>query len=620
MLKYFSRVPEVGYDIETTSDEKKERAVRPYGEGARLLSIAISSGSKTLSLALEHEESGWSSKQLAELYVILTKFFNDKEGPIKIAHNLSFEAEWLAHLWGDSILYENRWGDTMAQAYVLGGRPGSLNLDACCEQHLGLPIKSLMSLDTKNLANEPIEKVLRYNGYDACGTFYLHQAQALLLDKRELQSVYATQVRRVPTLVRAQIKGVCIDQDEVLVKRRELERTISSLLIELREFAEIKKYEANYRSFNPDSNAHCVTLFRDMLKRPEGNRGDDNYSTDAAVLEQIDLPICYVIIAYREAAKLLSTYVEGVEAKSKKFVWPDGKIHTTYSTAFVSTRRLSSSFPNMQNWPSRKQAHIKSQVVAPPGYKFVALDYGQIEFRVAAMASQDTNLIDALWNKHDVHLVWGERVEQMYPKALKWAVDANPTKKGMKALRQETKNKFVFPAIYGAGYKSISENFHVPESIIKVLLEEFFEEFPGVKLWHKLQRDFYKSKGYVELLTGFRRYEMIEKGNAVINTTMQGTASDIVVDAMDRISELSYIEKMPDLQPILNIHDDISWYLKERTVEDYLEEIVYQMLDCPFDFINVPLVVEVEVGNNWFDKQAIGEFSSDELGIHHRAA
>lgn len=620
-LKLFNKESFVGYDIETDSDEdSKDRSLRPYGDGAKLLSISISNGEKTLCIGLGHQETSWSAKQREELTSLLVRFFTNKEGPVKVAHNLSFEVEWLAVLWGDSVFYENRWGDTMAQAYVLGSLPGSLNLNACCEQHLGLPLKSLVRLNVQHLADEPIEKVLRYNGFDACATYHLYEAQSKLLCDQNLLDVYDTQVRRIPTLVRTQVKGVLIDQAENAIKHADLTKAIDVLLRELREFPEIKEYEANFRSFNPGSHANCVTLFKDMLKRPEGNRGKDGYSADEKVLEQIGLPVGNTILRYRETAKLLSTYVEGVAADSKKFVWDDGRIHTNYNSLFVATRRLSSSNPNLQNWPARKHAHVKSQVTAPPGYKFVALDYGQIEFRVAAMASRDPALIEALWNRYDVHMVWAEKIQRLYPKAMEWAKKFNPGKDGMKSLRQETKNKFVFPAIYGAGGKSMSENFHIPRLIIDQLLEEFFDTFPGVKAWHEAQRKFYRDHGYVELLTGFRRHELMEKENAVINTTTQGTASDIVIDAMDRISEYSYQDDLPDLQPILNVHDDISWYLHESSLDDYLEQIVYQMLDCSFDFINVPLVVEVAVGENWYNKQPIGEFASDDLGIHHLAA
>lgn len=619
-LSMFNKEPFIGFDIETDSEEDgKDRTLRPYGDGAKLLSISISNGAKTLCIGFGHQETGWSSKQREELTSLLVRFFTNKEGPVKIAHNLSFEIEWLAVLWGDAVFYGSRWGDTMAQAYVLGSLPGALNLNACCEQHLGLPLKSLVRLNVQHLADEPIEKVLRYNGFDACATYCLYRAQDKLLCSQGLLGVYDTQVRRIPTLVRTQVKGVLVDQDENAVKHADLTKAIEVILRELREFPEIQEYETNFRSFNPGSHANCVTLFKDMLKRPEGNRGKNGYSADEKVLEQIGLPVGNTILRYRETAKLLSTYVEGVAADSKKFVWDDGRIHTNYNSLFVATRRLSSSSPNLQNWPARKHAHIKSQVIAPPGYKFVALDYGQIEFRVAAMASRDSTLVEALWNRYDVHLVWAEKIQRAYPKAMKWAEKFNPGKDGMKSLRQETKNKFVFPAIYGAGSKSMSENFHIPRFIVDDLLAEFFETFPGVRSWHKAQREFYQVHGYVELLTGFRRHELFEKENAVINTTTQGTASDIVVDAMDRISEFSYKEDIPDLQPILNVHDDISWYLLEEFLDEFLEEIVYQMLDCSFDFINVPLVVEVSVGENWYNKQPIGEFASDDLGIHHLA-
>jgi DNA polymerase I-like protein with 3'-5' exonuclease and polymerase domains len=129
-----------------------------------------------------------------------------------------------------------------------------------------------------------------------------------------------------------------------------------------------------------------------------------------------------------------------------------------------------------------------------------------------------------------------------------------------------------------------------------------------VKDWQETQIDFYNKYGYVECLTGRRRRGPLSV-NKVLNSPIQGTAAEIVMDAMCRLSELNDWE----LQPEINIHDDLTWVrVPEKKVETIAEKIITVMLDVPFDWVNVPITVEASVGDNWMEMDEFGAFSSDE--------
>ena len=286
----------------------------------------------------------------------------------------------------------------------------------------------------------------------------------------------------------------------------------------------------------------------------------------------------------------------------------DGLVHTVFNTVFTATGRLSSSSPNVQNYPIRDSPWVRKMFVAPQGHKFMKLDYGQIEARVIAMMSKDKVLSAALWEKYDIHLDWAEKFSKVKPSLLDSKLDK---KVAMKKLRSRIKSLVVFAAFYGSGSPSISKSLGMSLKETEKLLDEFWKEFSGVRTWQqKLRRD-YEKNGYVQCLTGRRRRAPLDY-TKLINTPVQGTASDIVVDAMSRLSMLSTRTKQPQYQAVMNIHDDLSFYLPVNSIDKDMEVIIDTVLKCPFDFVDVPLSVEVSVGDNWFSMSEVGTFFSNE--------
>jgi DNA polymerase-1 len=307
-----------------------------------------------------------------------------------------------------------------------------------------------------------------------------------------------------------------------------------------------------------------------------------------------------LILEFRGITKKISTYLEPM----KDYVMPkDNRIHTNFNPFDTSTGRLSSDSPNLQNLPNKTGKEIRKMFTAPEGQWIVSSDYGQIEARIIGVASQDEAFCDALWNDYDVHMKWAEIIANEYPKVIGGSQFLSD-KKAMKSFRAKVKNLWVFPAFYGASPFSIAKGIGVPIEIVQDVFSEFWKTFKGVKRWQKWLLNRYDQLGYVETLTGRRRRAPLSM-NAILNSAIQGTASDICVDAMCRLDKLGY-------DVIMNIHDDVTCYIPDDTLEESIQEIAQEMCAVPFKWINVPISIEISAGLNWYEQEEVGTFKSTE--------
>lgn len=613
--------PRVGIDIETS-------ALRPYGAEACLATCSVSTGRETLAFPVDHP-NGWPPKLRRAINVLLYDFIVQSHE--KVAHNLQFELEWFSVKYGAHIARATTWGDSMAAAHTLDERFGALNLGACTLQRFGFNVKALSNIDTSRIMQYPLAKVLPYNGMDSkwCLLSLEDYLDELQREPRLMQE-YERKISLAPTLVRSQVRGIHVDLDFATQQLSVLNEERQRALRLLSHAVEVKKFEAlKGRPFSPTSDDDVVVLVRDVMRRDEGQLEDGRYSCDESVLSSIPIEAGIApaqVLALRAANKLAGTYIEPLlnqdPDKGKVLVYPDGLLHTIYNAMVAETGRLSSEDPNNQNWPKRKRKEIRGVIVTPDGtFVFVAVDYGQIEARVVGMVSGDKNLVDALWTDFDIHMHWAERVTQRYPSVKDWIVatfDVDWDAKGMKTLRQEMKNKWVFPQFFGASWRSCAANLHLPDDVARDMQTEFWDQFAGVKRWQNRTVQAYEKNLYVETLTGRRRRGALSL-NQIINTPIQGTAADIVTDAMTRLSVDSEVLDRPQLQPPLNVHDDLTFYIPKVTLERDVEHIAFQMCNCPFDFVNVPLLVEVSVSRHrWSGLEEVGVYRSDVLGIHKR--
>jgi uracil-DNA glycosylase family 4 len=603
----------VGVDIETSS-------LRPYRENTRLLSLAVSAKDRTLAFPYHHPKAKWTFGQSAKLYDLIGAFLRS---PVrKTVHNLPFELEWFGARFGLDTLRAGEWDDSQSQAAILDERVGAkprgddrqsmgaecFGLGFLTRQYFGINIKDLTDIDVKHIIDAPLQDMLLYNGVDAKYHRLLYLAQRERLKREGLQDFYTFHKRRLPTIVLTQLKGIPLDNKEAVRQEKALGTQLITAGQAIQDDEAAQRFKKQYREqFNPLSNNDCVKLLRDVLKSDAGVLKNGKYSATKSVLTALDHPIGKKILAYKEPAKLLSTYIW---TKDSPIVYPDGMLHPILNANFAESGRLSSEDPNEQNFPKRNDEgkKIRKQIRAPNGHTLFSVDYGQIEARCIAMASCDKVFVKALREDYDVHGEWARKIANVYPKRIGGEKNLdNP--KVMKEYRQVVKGGWVFALFFDAQLATAARQVGVPEELLRDLYDEFWATFAGVKQWQNDLKKSFAKKGYVETLMGRRRRAPLSP-NQVVNTSIQGLAADIVVDGMDRLSETGDW----DLQPILQIHDDLTSLFPEDRFEKLARTKIDTLLTVKYDFLNVPLVVEASVGTNLYAMEEVATYSSQPWG------
>ncbi|MDD3860828.1 MAG: DNA polymerase, partial [Bacteroidales bacterium] len=307
-------------------------------------------------------------------------------------------------------------------------------------------------------------------------------------------------------------------------------------------------------------------------------------------------PIINEILEYRSVNKLLNTYVDVLPSLVNS---KTGKIHTSYNQAVTSTGRLSSNNPNLQNIPIREDRGRelrRSFIASGNDYVFFSADYSQIELRLMAHMSKDTNMLDA-FNKFslDIHTATAAKI---------FKVSESEVSREMRA-KAKTAN---FGIIYGISAFGLGQRLNIPGKEAKILIDNYFETFPGVKSFMDNCIAIAREKEYVETIFGRHRYlPDINSKNAVvrgfaernaINAPIQGSAADIIKLAMVNISNRFKKEYIKS-KMILQVHDELNFdvykselELVSQVVKDEMQNVVK---------LSVPLIVETGVGTNWLD-------------------
>lgn len=631
LLTKFSRIMEAleiaktwefyGIDLETNG-------IRPYTADAKILTCAISNYEQTFAFPLRHRQAAWKRNELRDVEASLRSLLLSGGKPI--AHNSKFEQEWLSFFFGPGVVHEVDWQDTMAQAYVLDERAGAKGLENVSVLMLGMNVKNLRTrsgriVNVKKLDDEQLEDVLDYNAYDSKYVYPIYHIQAERLEAEGLTGVYEMMNTRAGPFALAQQAGVQPDTRVASLFHKEYEGKITKIERAIQKekdvVAYVKKTDKPFLSTSPKALLnllHHELGFKECIVSTDKRSGKTKLSTGEEVLKQIDHPLSKLILELRGYSKLDSTYIVPL-LEGGKHIWEDGLIHTSYNHLLTSTGRTSSEEPNLQNFPYRtdEARRIREVLVAEKDKWLVAFDYGQIEARVIAMASKCPVLTKALWEGYDIHGEWTQRIADAYPQRIGGKKMLHD-KAALKAFRERVKNLWTFPLFYGSVLDSVAKGLEVPAKVLSPLYDEFWEMFDAVHEWQEKLRKFYRKHGYVEALTYRRRHGPLSQ-NEIVNTPVQGTASDIVVDASIRLSRMAYEQENPALQWRLNVHDDLSFYISDKSLEDDIQLIGKTMVTPTFGFINVPLVVEVAVGKNWGEMEEVAKISSADFG-HTRGA
>ena len=355
-------------------------------------------------------------------------------------------------------------------------------------------------------------------------------------------------------------------------------------------------YEMAGEEFNINSTKQLGEILFEKKKLPVIKKTKNGYSTDVDVLEKLkgEDPIIEEILDYRQLMKLNSTYVEGL----KPYINPVTKrIHSFFHQTITATGRISSTEPNLQNIPTRFELGKQVRKIFEPeeGKVFIDADYSQIELRVLAHMSNDTHMVQAFKNDEDIH-------KQAASKVFKTPIE-EVTKE------QRTSAKAVnFGIVYGISDFGLGEQLGISRKQAKKYIDEYLEEYAGIKKYMENITEEAKEKGYVETLFHRRRYipEIQSKNymvrqfgaRAAMNTPIQGTAADIMKIAMINVYK-KIQEKGLGAKIVLQVHDEMMIEAPVNEVEE-VKSILKEEMENAVS-LNVPLIAEISEAKNWYD-------------------
>ena len=388
-------------------------------------------------------------------------------------------------------------------------------------------------------------------------------------------------------LASMEVLGVRVDSDGIRAFGKSLEADISEL--------EQRIYLLAGKQFNINSSKQLGEVLFEDLGLPRGKKNHRGFSTSAEVLEDLVPihPIAQDILDYRTLTKLRSTYVDGLLEE----VCPDGRVRSEFKQTETRTGRISSSNPNMQNIPVRKELgrNMRKFFIAAEGKTLLDADYSQIELRVLASMSGDENMRDAFLSGADIHTRTASQVFGL-PEDF---VDPN-MRRAAKAVN--------FGIIYGIGAFSLSKDINCSVAEADRYIKNYLGTYPKIDKFMNDTVEFAQKNGYVTTLFGRRRYipELKASNNnlrsfgkrAAMNAPIQGTAADIIKIAMIRVYRRLKEEKL-DAKLILQVHDELIVETSESCREEAAKVLSEEMQKAVE--LSVPLTADVNAGRSWYD-------------------
>ena len=392
----------------------------------------------------------------------------------------------------------------------------------------------------------------------------------------------------VEVLAEMQWNGMNIDVNELDDYGQELKDRLEVLTQEI--------YELCGEEFNINSTKQLGEILFEKLRLPTVKKTKSGYSTDVDVLEKLrdEHPVIEKLLEYRQLMKLNSTYVEGM----KPYINPKTKrIHSFFHQTITATGRISSTEPNLQNIPTRFELGKQLRKVFKPaeGCLYIDADYSQIELRVLAHISNDEHMVQAFINGEDIH-------KQAASKVFNIPID-EVTKE------QRSSAKAVnFGIVYGISDFGLGEQLGISRKKAKQYIDQYLEQYSGIKEFMNDVVEKAKETGYVETLFKRRRYIPELKSNnymvrqfgqrAAMNTPIQGTAADIMKIAMINVLKELKNRNMKS-KIVLQVHDEM---MIEATLDevDEVKDLLKKCMESAIK-LNVPLIAEVSEATNWYD-------------------
>ena len=615
LLMRVREVPFIAFDTETVPEPGAPATIDAMRAVLVGLSIAVAPGEAYYlpfahrhddgsgNLALLSGDAGIAGRRLnagVEPPVNLPAFDSEAMAPLramledatvkKLAQNAKYDVLVLR---GAGVRLAGLEFDTMLASYVLDPGRRSHGLDLLALEFLGHTMTAYEQLCGKG-RNQlpfdvvPVDAARDYSCEDVDITMRLRAKLEPMLGSHGMSDLFRNvEVPLVEVLADMEWDGIAIDLTwfESLKTRFKSERERVEQLI----------YAEAGQEFNINSNPQLRVILFDKLGLPVKKKTATGPSTDASVLQELaeeghTLPT--LLMEYREIFKLEGTYIDALP----KLVHPrDHRLHTSFNQTVAATGRLSSTDPNLQNIPNRRELgrEIRRGFVPRPGWRLLSADYSQIELRLLAHLSGDPAFVSAFKAGGDIH---------RQTAAIIFGVDLADVTGEMRA-RAKTIN---FATIYGQGAHALSRQLKLPHAEAKAFIDTYFERFAGVKAFLDRCVVEAKAKGYVETLFHRRRYipELKERNHnmrafgerVAANAPIQGSAADLIKIAMIQVHRALASEGLAS-RMLLQVHDELIFELP-ASEQVALSALVKREMESAA-MLDVPLLVEMGVGDDW---------------------
>ncbi len=511
----------------------------------------------------------------------------------KYMHNAKYDMLLLAR---QKINVRGLAFDSMLAAYLTDpGRRGLGLKDQVFQRlgHLMTPISELIGTGSKAITMDrvPIRLAADYAGADADMTLRLVAPLKEELRKHNLLNLYyRVELPLVVVLLQMEICGVALDGDFL--------RSLGQQLSEQLALLEKEIYDSLGRKFNINSTKQLGEILFGELQLPSGKKTKTGYSVSADVLEGLrgKHPMVDYLLAYRQLAKLKSTYVDGLLALMNPVT---GRVHTSFNQTIASSGRLSSSNPNLQNIPIRTEVgrQIRRGFIADPSYVLLTADYSQFELRILAHITHEPRLIEAFTHDEDIHTITAASLFNI------------PVAEVTKEQRRLAKT-VVYAVLYGQSAFGLAQVTGMSNSEAAEFIKRYHETFPRIKDYVESTLEQARKQGYVNTLYGRKRFfpdmrmlshnERQALEREAINMPIQGGNADLIKIAMLRIQH-TLNEKHLKTRMILQVHDELIFEVPTEELGQAKYYVKHLMENVAT--LDVPIKVEEKVGKSWFEAE-----------------
>jgi DNA polymerase I len=493
--------------------------------------------------------------------------------------------------------------DTMLAEWLIDPGSRNLGLKNLSLARLGIEMTHIEELIGKgknqlSMADVPVENAAPYAAADADMTLRLKVILEEEVQKAGLMEVFReVEMPLVAVLAQMEMNGVRLNLDFFQAFSKELTERINDI--------EKRIYESVGSVFNINSTQQLSkVLFERLRLTPPGNfrkTASGHYSTSADVLEELrgQHEVVDLVLEQRELTKLRSTYVDSLPAQVDEVT---GRVHTSFNQTGSVTGRLSSSNPNLQNIPTRTELgrRVRNGFIAEDGNVLLSVDYSQIELRIVAHVSGDETMLEAFRQGQDIHA------------ATAAAIYSIPLEQVTKDQRRHAK-AINFGLIYGMSAFGLTRSSGLTLGESENFVKAYFVQFPGVKKYLDGTRKLATEQGFVETLSGRRRYFPLlqsqinhnvrqREEREAINAPIQGTAADIMKIAMLKVQDALTEARLKGWM-LLQVHDEIVIECPQGELEK-TAELVKSVMSNAYS-LSIPLLTEARWGHNWGEMQVM---------------